>query len=223
MDDVTTTAPARTSRRNLVTAAAWAVPTIAVSAAAPLAAASTIPPCVPYADRSQYAFSLSVAGSKNFPLDPGYPAGNTYRVTPGTPIPVTTTFSYSGPQPLPAGATIKLAQANDAYRTWSVGITTISGAPAGSLSSPVAAGHDSVNDDASLTYTTLIPLPAGTVITFVSTNTAANAFAGSATYPLTRVTLVSACEGFPLNSRAVVNGKTDVDGGTPLWYYNVNN
>lgn len=81
---------------------------IATAVAAPAYAASN---CIPAANAGQYAYTISSTGARNFNRDPQYSV-ETYRVPTNTNIVITTTFSYTGPQPLPVGSRISVEYAD---------------------------------------------------------------------------------------------------------------
>ncbi|WP_146081105.1 hypothetical protein [Pseudoclavibacter sp. AY1H1] len=208
------------TRRSIVQGAAWSLPVIATAVAAPAYAASN---CIPAANAGQYAYTISSTGARNFPRDNGLGSGEYYRVPTNTNIAITTTFSYTGPQPLPVGSRITVSYA-DGARQITLGQTSISGAPAGSLTAPASQTATSP----SMVYTTTQPIPANTTITITSFARSANSINGNADYPLARVALPNSCDGTSLNSRLVVNGRSQSSSatqgsGTPLWYYNIFN
>ena len=203
----------------MIQGAAWSIPVIATAVAAPAYAASN---CIPAANASQYAYTISSTGARNFNREPGT-GPETYRVPTNTNIAITTTFSYTGPQPLPVGSRITV-EYGSAVRVVTLGQTSISGAPAGSLTSPASV----TSTNPVMAYTTTQPIPANTTITITSFARSATSVNGSATYPLARVVLPNSCSGTTLSSRLVVNGRSQSSSaaqgsGTPLWYYNIFN
>lgn len=206
------------TRRTIVQGAAWSIPVIATAVAAPAYAASQ---CIPAADASQYAYTVSMTGARNFNRDPQY-TNETYRVPANTNIVLTTSFSYTGPQPLPVGTTIRVRW-DDSIRQITLGQTSISGAPAGSLTSP--AGVTSTNP--SMTYTTTQSIPANTTITITSFARGVS-YNGNPSFPVAVIELPNSCSGTTLSSRFVVNGRSQSSSatqtpGTPFWYYNIFN
>ncbi|PPF81390.1 hypothetical protein C5E07_13990 [Pseudoclavibacter sp. RFBJ3] len=193
---------------------------IATAVAAPAYAASN---CIPAANASQYAYTIASTGARNFPRENGLGSGEIYRVPTNTNIAITTTFTYTGPQPLPVGSRINVEYA-DAIRQITLGQTSISGAPAGSLTSPA----DVTSTNPVMVYTTTQPIPANTTITITSFARSSTSYNGNADFPVAQVALPNSCDGTSLNSRLVVNGRSQSSSatqgsGTPLWNYNIFN
>jgi hypothetical protein len=205
---------APTPRRTVLKGAAWSIPVIAATVAAPAKAASLT--CADKLSQTGYYAPLTVQTAiTQMPpyrsiTSSGLPA-RTFATN--TTIFLRSTITYTGSEPLPAGGTITVAYSLDSTRVWtnSNAVATTGGAyltgpvydqsPTG----PINAGR---NQQASATFTTIAPLPPGTTIVITWQLSVTGSSNGSAGYAFTRTSFPNPCNpaGTPIDRTIVGEG-----------------
>lgn len=197
------------TRRSAIKGAAWSVPVIALSVAAPAASAST---CV----ASDYVATLSTAVT-SMPSYVTLPNGGTplreYDPTGAPYVHFQSTLTYNGPADLPAGARLTVAFALDSVRVWSFGITSTSGTGVANLSGPTPVSITNTQWAREFT-TTAVTTPGTTYIIDWWARTGTNA-GGSGTYGATYWHPGTVCDGaLTLPRMLVAEGSTRTGSGT---------
>lgn len=165
-------------RRTVLKGAAWSLPVIALATAVPAAAASTCT-AVPADYIAAVSTAITSMPAYTNVTTSGLPAR---RYAPGT-VYFRSTITYNGPETLPAGAQIRLAFSLDYQRTWTFGISSVSGTGAAQLSGPTTASVG--NTLWARQYTTTTPTLPGTTFIIDWWAWTATSYNGSAPYGLT--------------------------------------